>query len=99
MRAIESVKSILGFHVESVDVIQIAVPGLGHNWQGPRIPVLVRPMMFQTPGDHRITNDADAVRIRDHHGALEKTRLFDPGRAGHLAVAVLGEPSGKDRVV
>jgi hypothetical protein len=79
MRAVESVKSIFGLHVKSVDVIQIAVPSLGHNRQRPRIAVFIGAMMLQAPGDHRIPYDADAVRIRDHHWALEKTRLFNQG--------------------
>ncbi len=33
VRGIEGVENMLGFHVESVDVVEIAVPGFGHHGQ------------------------------------------------------------------
>ena len=41
----------------------------------------------------RVAHHADAVGVGDHHRPFEEARLLDPGRAGHLAVAVQREPA------
>ena len=55
--------------------------------------------MLYLPGDDRVADHADAVRVGDHHGAVEKAGVVDPGGAGHFAVAVEGEPGGENGVV
>src|SRR5881628_4258146 len=54
--------------------------------------------LLDLPGNYGITHYADAVRVGDHHGTVEEARFFDPGCAGHLAIAVFGKPSGEDTV-
>src|ERR1700729_2743719 len=51
--------------------------------------------MLNSPGDDSVAHYTYAVSVGDHHGPLEEARLLDPGRTGHLTVAVLGEPAGK----
>ncbi len=55
--------------------------------------------MLHAPGNHRVAHHAHAVRVRDHHRAIEEARIFDPCGPGHFAVAVEGEPAGKDRIL
>ena len=44
------------------------------------------------PAVDGIAHDADRVGAGDHHRAAEHAALDHPGRAGHLAKAVAGEP-------
>jgi hypothetical protein len=55
--------------------------------------------VLHLPGDHGVADHAYAVRIGDHHGSGEEAGIFHPGGAGHLTVAIEGEPGGEDRVV
>src|SRR5882762_8779036 len=99
VRGIESVENVLGFYVESVDVVEIAVPGFGHHGQRPPVAFHVGLAALDFPGDYGVTNHADAVRVGDHDGAVEEAGVFEPGCAGHLAVAVEREPGAEDGVV
>src|SRR6266550_4384716 len=54
---------------------------------------------IHTPGDNRVANYSDAVRVGNHDGAFQKAGLFHPGCARHLAIAVQGEPSGKNLIL
>ena len=47
----------------------------------------------------RVAHHADAVRVGDHHRPFEEPGFLDPGRAGHLAVAVEREPAGEHRIL
>jgi hypothetical protein len=87
---------VLGLHVEPVDVVEGAVPGLGDDRQRPG---LERLLVFDRPGDCRVADDTDAVGIGDEDGAFHEAPFLDPGGPGHLAVAILREPAGEDRVV
>ena len=78
---------------------KIAVPGLGHHRQRPRIAFLVRRCVLYAPCNDRIAHHADAVGVGDHHRAVEKARIFEPGGSGHFAVAVQREPAGEDRIL
>src|SRR5437868_5834949 len=98
MRGIQGMKRMLRLHVKSIYVVQIAIPGLGDNGQRPPIALLVRWAVLHAPCDDGVANHADAMRVGDHDGTVEKAGLFYPGRAGHFAIAVEGEPSGKYRV-
>src|ERR1019366_1030763 len=99
VRGIQGVEDVLGFHVESVDVVEIAVPGFGHHGQGPPVAFHVGLAALHFPGDDGVANQADAVRVGDHDGAVEEAGVFEPGSAGHLSVAVEGEPGAEDGVV
>src|SRR5262249_2321810 len=48
------------------------------------------------PCDHRIAHDSHAVSVCDHHRPVKQARIFHPGGAGHLAVAVFGEPASEN---
>src|SRR5258708_7258793 len=39
------------------------------------------------------------MSVGDHDGAVEEAGVFEPGCAGHLSVAVKGEPGAEDGVV
>src|SRR6266568_6169364 len=95
LRGVERGKYVFGFYMKAIEVIQPAVPCLRHNRQGPR---LRQSSVTQTPHNHGIAHRADAVSIGDGHGALEKSRLFDPACSGHLAVAVETEPARVNRI-
>ncbi len=84
--------NVFRLHVESVDVIQKSVEGFRNYWQ---IPQIESRAALQVPLDIRVSHDAYAVRVGDHHGAVEESGFFDPGGSGHLAVAILRIPSGE----
>ena len=73
-RAVERREHVLGLHVKAVDVVEIAVPGLGHHRQRPPVLARRRVAWRTAPGDDRVAHDADAVRVRDHHRALRGSR-------------------------
>src|SRR5579863_3331754 len=96
---VEGVPGVFGADVESVDVVEPAVPSFGDDGERPEITFHVRAAVFDFPGDDGVADDADAVGIGDHDGAVEEAGVVDPGSPGHLAVAVEGEPGGEDGVV
>src|SRR5277367_3150801 len=87
--------SVFWLHVETIDVVQIAVPCLGNYWKRPPILERNRRAMLELPIDHGVSDNADAVGVGDHYRPVEKSRFFDPGSACHFAIAVFGEPSRK----
>jgi hypothetical protein len=96
---VEGVEGVFGVNVESVDVVEPAVPGFGDDGQRPPVAFHIGRAVFNLPGDDGVADDADAVRVGDHDGAVEEAGIVDPGGAGHFAVAVEGEPGGEDGVV
>src|SRR5579864_3329950 len=86
---------VFRLHVETIDVVQVAIPSFRNNWKRPPVLDWNRGSVFQLPVDNGVAHNAHAVRIGDHHGAVKKAGFLDPCGAGHLAVAVLGEPSCK----
>ena len=96
---VEGVAGVFGVDVESVDVIEPAVPGFGDDGEGPPVAFHVGRAVFYFPGDDGVADDADAVGVGDHDGAVEEAGVVDPGGAGHFTVAVEGEPGGEDGVV
>src|SRR5580704_3574374 len=92
-------KGVFSVDVESVDVVQPAVPGFGHDGQRPEIAFHIRAAVLDLPRDDGVADDADAMSVRDHDRTVEKTGVFNPGSAGHLAVAIEREPGGEDGVV
>ena len=82
--------------VVTVDVVEVAVPGLGGDRQQPHLGELrVIPVH---PADDAGVRDPDRVRVGDRHRAFEGAGLLDPGDAGHFAVAVLRVEPGSNRV-
>ena len=55
--------------------------------------------MLYLPGDHSISHYAHAVCVRDHDGAVEKSRIVHPCCSSHLAIPVQREPGSKHRVI
>ena len=96
---VEGVEGVFGVDVESVDVVEPAVPGFGDHRQRPPVTFHVWRAVFHLPGDDGVADYADAVRVGDHDRTVEKAGIFDPGGAGHLAIAVEREPGGEDGVI
>ena len=92
-RGVQRCHRVLRRHVESVDVVQVAVIGLGRNRQAPVLPRA--DAAPDQPADGRIAGDAAGVRIGDGDGRLQLARFLDPHHAGHLAIAVEGVISGR----
>src|SRR5581483_3802437 len=53
---VESMKSICEFDMESVDVIQFAVPGFSNHWQRPPIAFSIGIAALHPPGNDRVTH-------------------------------------------
>ena len=85
---------MFGPDVKAVDVVQHPVVGLGHD----RVGEEKLPAVANLPVDRGIANHADAMGVREEDRALEESGLADPGRAGHLAVAVQRKPGGEHRI-
>ena len=96
---VEGVPGVFGLHVESVDVVEIAVPGFGDDRKRPPVAFHIGRAVLDLPGDDGVANHANAVRVGDHDGAIEESGVVDPGCAGHFAVAVEREPGGENGVV
>ena len=79
-----------------VDVVEVAVPGLRRHRQQPGVGEVG--VVLDRPGDDRGVGDPDRVGVGDGDRPGEAARLRDPGHAGHLPVAVLGEEARRDRV-
>src|ERR1700722_9233575 len=54
--------------------------------------------MLQLPSNHLIAHHAHAMRIRDHHRPVQKSRLGNPGRPSHLPISIFGKPPSKHRI-
>ena len=85
--------------METIDIVEPAVPGLGHHRQAPPITGLIGRTVLDAPGNRGIARHADTVRIRNHHRALQESALCHPMRASHFAVAIQAEEIGVDRIV
>ena len=89
---------VFGLYVEAIDVVQIAIPGFGDDRERPPIFERQRGAVLQLPGDNRVAHDPHAVGVGDHHRTVKKAGFIDPGGASHFAIAVFGEPAGKNRI-
>src|SRR5215831_19055391 len=99
MGCIERVPSILWFHVEPVDVVEVTIPGLGHHGQRPPVAFHIGGSVLDLPGDHGIPNNPYTVSIGDEHGPVEEAGVIHPCGASHLAVSIECEPGGKNCVI
>ena len=75
-----------GGDVEAVDVVEGAVPGLGHDRERPGLDAVGQ--LLDLEGDECVADHAHAVGVGDRHGGVQQADLLEPGQAGHLAVAV-----------
>ena len=85
---------MLGAHVEPVDVVEEPVERLPDDRQRP---VGLGPIEPDRRGHERVTDDADAMRVRDRDGSRQLAGLADPFEARQLAVAVQPVTAGEDR--
>src|SRR5258708_39838215 len=76
----------------------ISIPGFSDDRQRPPVTAGIGLAVGNAPLNHGVANDADAVCVGNHHGAFKKAGFFDPGGAGHFAVAILREPAGEDGI-
>src|SRR5689334_21511219 len=81
--------------VESINVVHLTIERFSHNRQGPR---LEKSIVLCLPLDDGIPDDANALRVGNHHRTLQESGFFDPGSSRHLTVAIESKPSGKDRI-
>ncbi len=91
-------EGVLGLDVETVDVVEPAIPSFGDDRERPPVAGGVGLAMRNAPLDDRVADDADAVCVGDHHWTLEKAGLLHPSCAGHFPIAVERPPTGKDRI-
>ncbi len=87
---------MLGLHVKAVDVVEPAVPCFRHDGKRPPVAGGIGLAVRHSPLNDSVADDADAMRVGDHHGTFEEAGFLDPSRAGHFAVAVLREPAGEN---
>src|SRR4029077_21226391 len=88
LRSLNRVGDVFRFNVKAIDVLQPAVPRLGHQGATPGETSRVRAAVSETPGNHGVARDSDAVGVGQHDRAFQKSALLHPGSAGHLAVAI-----------
>ncbi len=94
-RGCERCEHVFGPNVQAVHVVEVAVPGLGHDRQRPAADLLVR---RDVCSDQRIAHHADGVRVGEADRRRQRPRLAHPLEAGHLAVAVERVAAGEDRL-
>ena len=96
--AVERGENVGLLDVESVDVVQKSVPGLGHHGQRPLVGDVDGGLagVLDAPFDIGIANGADAMCVSDQDRPVQPSGFFQPGGAGHFTVAVQREPSAED---
>src|ERR1700756_4654074 len=95
MRVLHRGDGVVGLYVEAVDIVQFAIPRFGHHRERPPVFKRNRGSVLYLPVDNGVAYYAHAVRVGDHHGAIEKTGFLDPRGASYLAIAIFREPSSK----
>src|SRR5207248_5378590 len=76
---------MLGLHLETIDIVEIAVIGLGSDRKPP---VLHVARCSAQPLTYGIAHDAAGIRIGDIDRRLQFARFLDPDRACHIAIAL-----------
>ena len=99
MGGVERIEDMLRLDMETIDIVEPAVPGLRHNRQAPVKTARVRAALLDSPVNDGVAHDADTVRVGDRDRAFEESTFLQPGRPRHLAVAVETEDAGIDRIV
>ncbi len=99
MSRIERVPDIFRLDVKAINVIEPAVPSLGHNGQAPPVAGRIGRSVLDAPGNDRVARHADAMRVRDDDWSFEKPALLNPGCAGHLAVSIQAEEARVNRII
>ena len=86
---------MLRCHMESIHVVQHAIPRLSHHREAPRR----RPWhVVQRPANHLVMHHTNGVCVRDADRRGEEARFTNPLKAGHLAVSVQPMCPRKERV-
>src|SRR5258706_11844954 len=85
-RVLYCLRNMLRLHVQSVDITEQAIVGLGHHRQSPEDILSI--MMGYGITHQRIAYHAHAMRIGERNRRHEHPRLPHPLQSGHLAVAV-----------
>ena len=75
------------------------VVALGNDRKRHVVAAADRGMMLDHPTDDAVRGSSDVERVGQDDRLFEITRLLDPVRSGHLAVAVERKESGRDLVV
>ena len=91
----ERCEQMLGPDVLAVDVVEVAVPGLRHDRQGPDANLAPA---CDAGGHQRVAHHPDAVRVGEADRGRQHPRFADPFEPGHLAVAVEGVAPREDRL-
>src|SRR5205823_4416985 len=90
---VQRAKGVLRMHMESIGVVQPAIPSLRYHGQRPPVLGLFRLAVFHAPCDDGIAHYPHAMGVGDHHRAFQEARLLYPGGAGHFSIAVFREPA------
>ncbi len=90
---VERLEHVRLLHVTAADVVQRAVPGLGHDRQ--EAPVALGVPLGHV-GDGGVVHGADAAGVGDEDRVRQRLEVADPVRPGHLAVAVQRVGGGED---
>ena len=85
-RAIECGDGVLGCHVKAVDVVEVAVIGLGRDRQAPGLPGADG--TGDEPADGRVAGDTAGMSVGDGDRRLQLAGFLDPCDARHLSIAV-----------
>ena len=75
LRAVERREHVLRLHVKAVDVVEIAVPGFGHDRQRPPVAGRIGFALSDAPLDCGVAHHADAVGVGDQHRAFEEAAI------------------------
>jgi len=80
-------------------VVEPAVPGFGDDGEGPPVAFHVGRALVNLPGDDGVADDAHAVGVGNHDGAVEEAESSTQVVPVISPYAVEGEPGGEDGVV
>src|SRR5207237_1390031 len=65
MSSVDGMESVFGLHVETIDVVEPAIPGFGNDRQRPPIAGRIGLAVSYAPLDDRIAYDSNAVGVGD----------------------------------
>src|SRR5262249_10293014 len=88
----QRLKNMLFLDVKAINVVEKSVVSLGYQWQTRISGIAFAKSSLDVPFNHSVSHHSDAMGVRNQNWSAQATRLFEPGRSGHLSVAVHAVP-------
>src|SRR5688500_768711 len=91
----QRLENMLFLDVKAIDVVKKPVVGLRHQRQTRISGIAFSESALDVPFDYSISHNSDTVRVSNQNWSTQAAGLFQPGRSGHLPVAIQAVPRSK----